>query len=105
SSRRRHTRSKRDWSSDVCSSDLGLAMLVVAVAVGLPVLLGLADPSVPRAWWMVLYGVYLITLVVVSAVTWRRPYVLAVFGIALEIGRASCRERVDVCGGAVAVKR
>src|SRR5438105_5778376 len=25
SSRRRHTRSTRDWSSDVCSSDLGLA--------------------------------------------------------------------------------
>src|SRR5207249_5291325 len=25
SSRRRHTRSKRDWSSDVCSSDLVLA--------------------------------------------------------------------------------
>src|SRR5699024_11475842 len=25
SSRRRHTRSKRDWSSDVCSSDLKLA--------------------------------------------------------------------------------
>src|SRR6266704_4430152 len=25
SSRRRHTRSKRDWSSDVCSSDLSLA--------------------------------------------------------------------------------
>src|SRR5699024_12024207 len=25
SSRRRHTRSKRDWSSDVCSSDLPLA--------------------------------------------------------------------------------
>src|SRR5207302_6032811 len=24
SSRRRHTRSSRDWSSDVCSSDLGL---------------------------------------------------------------------------------
>src|SRR5699024_8741834 len=26
SSRRRHTRSKRDWSSDVCSSDLGFAL-------------------------------------------------------------------------------
>src|SRR6266704_4197284 len=26
SSRRRHTRSKRDWSSDVCSSDLGVRM-------------------------------------------------------------------------------
>src|SRR5699024_11943133 len=25
SSRRRHTRSKRDWSSDVCSSDLTIA--------------------------------------------------------------------------------
>src|SRR5699024_12186406 len=25
SSRRRHTRSKRDWSSDVCSSDLEIA--------------------------------------------------------------------------------
>src|SRR5690554_7054855 len=27
SSRRRHTRCGRDWSSDVCSSDLGLALL------------------------------------------------------------------------------
>src|SRR5207247_3221318 len=26
SSRRRHTRSTRDWSSDVCSSDLGTVM-------------------------------------------------------------------------------
>src|SRR5207249_8759293 len=26
SSRRRHTRSKRDWSSDVCSSDLRLGL-------------------------------------------------------------------------------
>src|SRR5207249_8270918 len=26
SSRRRHTRSKRDWSSDVCSSDLQLQL-------------------------------------------------------------------------------
>src|SRR5699024_12087795 len=29
SSRRRHTRSKRDWSSDVCSSDLGYALKIV----------------------------------------------------------------------------
>src|SRR5699024_12033720 len=28
SSRRRHTRSKRDWSSDVCSSDLNTGPLV-----------------------------------------------------------------------------
>src|SRR5699024_11688605 len=29
SSRRRHTRSKRDWSSDVCSSDLHLPIVVL----------------------------------------------------------------------------
>src|SRR5699024_11759154 len=30
SSRRRHTRSKRDWSSDVCSSDLKAALIDTA---------------------------------------------------------------------------
>src|SRR5699024_11928131 len=30
SSRRRHTRSKRDWSSDVCSSDLPDVILMIA---------------------------------------------------------------------------
>src|SRR5207249_9446819 len=29
SSRRRHTRSKRDWSSDVCSSDLSMVLVIV----------------------------------------------------------------------------
>src|SRR5699024_11230810 len=31
SSRRRHTRSKRDWSSDVCSSDLSAPCLLSAI--------------------------------------------------------------------------
>src|SRR5690606_39644805 len=31
SSRRRHTRFSRDWSSDVCSSDLGLFRIVLGV--------------------------------------------------------------------------
>src|SRR2546428_851903 len=35
SSRRRHTRSDRDWSSDVCSSDLDLPVRPAAAAVGL----------------------------------------------------------------------
>src|SRR5699024_11489403 len=35
SSRRRHTRSKRDWSSDVCSSDLGISHVVLpAITLG-----------------------------------------------------------------------
>src|SRR5207249_7065319 len=33
-SRRRHTRSKRDWSSDVCSSDLYVAFVVPQVDAG-----------------------------------------------------------------------
>src|SRR6266704_642832 len=33
SSRRRHTRSKRDWSSDVCSSDLGARAVLPRAAV------------------------------------------------------------------------
>src|SRR5699024_11333698 len=33
SSRRRHTRSKRDWSSDVCSSDLDSVFLDVTIFV------------------------------------------------------------------------
>src|SRR5699024_11970966 len=31
SSRRRHTRSKRDWSSDVCSSDLHMQVVSVGL--------------------------------------------------------------------------
>src|SRR5699024_10714780 len=34
SSRRRHTRSKRDWSSDVCSSDLLLTASYVLLTLG-----------------------------------------------------------------------
>src|SRR5690625_7149857 len=36
SSRRRHTRWPRDWSSDVCSSDLWVADSFVSVVVGRP---------------------------------------------------------------------
>src|SRR5690349_22375817 len=34
SSRRRHTRSLRDWSSDVCSSDLRIAHILFLVFMG-----------------------------------------------------------------------
>src|SRR5437868_7020332 len=94
SSRRRHTRSKRDWSSDVCSSDLGKrsgwpangvsACLRGKVTGSLP--LGLAWPSsnsavaVPPSWPE--YHICKIALL------------LSTHGIATEIGRASCRERV-----------
>src|SRR5699024_11348779 len=36
SSRRRHTRSTRDWSSDVCSSDLGLVTALQEAGIEVP---------------------------------------------------------------------
>src|SRR3712207_8416481 len=41
SSRRRHTRYWRDWSSDVCSSDLRLAAFALAAVLALVVGIGL----------------------------------------------------------------
>src|SRR5699024_814899 len=44
SSRRRHTRSKRDWSSDVCSSDLILYLFNI-VGTGIKDFLNLSVPG------------------------------------------------------------
>src|SRR5207302_3308659 len=99
SSRRRHTRFSRDWSSDVCSSDLLLLIAEeregadqagfrrgVTEIIGQHQQVQLAKPQVGRAVLMLLK-------------------VAAEHGIhlppELEIGRASCRERgkVGVVGG------
>src|SRR2546429_8962132 len=47
SSRRRHTRCSRDWSSDVCSSDLA-SYLRTLTARGVDVLLSVAAPEIFR---------------------------------------------------------
>src|SRR5699024_12028937 len=98
SSRRRHTSSKRDWSSDVCSSDLPqeLVSMIVSKAVSMaqmmdiPVL-GLVEnmsyvecPDCGKK--IQLYGESHVDEVA-------------------EIGRASCRERVESGVGAVARRR
>src|SRR2546422_8136347 len=83
SSRRRHTRCSRDWSSDVCSSDLTL------------------DTKLPNRYYMEL---------LVNEKSWIEAYngksawhqtaggepgtLVGPEGMQLEIGRASCRERV-----------
>src|SRR4051812_49780069 len=78
SSRRRHTRLTCDWSSDVCSSDLcnGLpGERGEPLQGGVEVVLDLGDARVD---------------VPVEAV---------------EIGRASCRERVEISVGAGSLKK
>src|SRR5207245_3507868 len=92
SSRRRHTRCYRDWSSDVCSSDL--AALVVLILYGLlPILrttiagLRSIDPAIVEAGTaMGMTPRELLTQVELP---------LALPSIVAEIGRASCRERVE----------
>src|SRR5437868_10929379 len=93
SSRRRHTRSKRDWSSDVCSSDLisYSATQLTAASHGEPTFAqlgpgyaydGLAFDNSGNLW----------------AAT-----EMADVAMYSQIGRASCRERVEnaMVGGEV----
>src|SRR5699024_11916985 len=51
SSRRRHTRSKRDWSSDVCSSDLFFLGPILGLII---IFLRRHIPESPR--WMLSHG-------------------------------------------------
>src|SRR5690606_39585179 len=87
SSRRRHTRFSRDWSSDVCSSDLHSGRerrpdLQSA---------GLQDDKAPRRGAR---GLGLLS----ERCHLGDPAALATLGGGVKIGRASCRERVERSG-------
>src|SRR5699024_11995694 len=92
SSRRRHTRSKRDWSSDVCSSDLHFVLFDVTGQL--------------QFWHLHLPGAAVqATAGFNQAIEFRRP-LRELFG-GVKIGRASCRERgeISVVAGSVKNKR
>lgn len=40
----------------------GLVMLTVSAAVAAPVLIGVAAPTIPRGWWIVLFAIFLVAL-------------------------------------------
>src|SRR5699024_12144610 len=83
SSRRRHTRSKRDWSSDVCSSDLTRSLAA-----------GLAGARSA--------GIADLTTAVMEA---RKSSVdAAIADLSGKIGRASCRERAESTVAAVIIR-
>src|SRR5690606_40204393 len=83
SGRRRHTRFSRDWSSDVCSSDLAVPAGHVVDEVG--ECLRDRDAGTPLEQ--------------------RVHVVRGVSGVEREIGRASCREKVETSGGAGSLKK
>src|SRR5438067_2937634 len=82
SSRRRHTRSKRDWSSDVCSSDLRLRLERRNLR------FGCSDLDVARAGAQVATTESQIPALQTQATAAAHR----------QIGRASCRERVWTSG-------
>src|SRR2546430_8697796 len=83
SSRRRHTRFDCDWSSDVCSSDLGLARSYAALFAARAAV-GIGEAA---------YGTISPALLADYYPRERRGRVFAIFFAAIQIGRASCRER------------
>src|SRR5690606_41123680 len=86
SSRRRHTSFSRDWSSDVCSSDLTTANRY-ADAVPWEVLRSAVERDVRVD-------------VVMNRIPPREGVAEELAEDLREIGRASCRERVSIAGGA-----
>src|SRR5256884_6348267 len=84
SSRRRHTRCSRDWSSDVCSSDLGVGC---GSAQGLKIVARLAQMHGVRS-----DVAYLENPLLAEGTLHGQVPLLGVGHN--KIGRASCRERV-----------
>src|SRR5690349_22623005 len=95
SSRRRHTRSLRDWSSDVCSSDLRRLGDQRHERCQIYVLLLIEVAVVPRGH----------RDEVVAPLLLVEPSLRRVVRGEDQIGRASCRERVEIAVGAVAWKK
>src|SRR5438046_5688222 len=90
SSRRRHTRLVSDWSSNVCSSDLGAGELrgfeeraryMIAIAQEALALIR-PEPKERFSRWISREPIGVVLVIA----PWNYPY--------LKIGRASCRERV-----------
>src|SRR5256885_15540992 len=89
-SRRRHTRLQGDWSSAVCSSDLGFGMphCLSRAAVAQPEAMGHAESAAALKCLL------------------DHDHKSCRYGFAgSEIGRASCRERVEISVVAVSLKK
>src|SRR5262249_58047813 len=97
SSRRRHTILVSDWSSDVCSSDLFWALRGGGGNFG--VVTSIEFEVLP------VRGVYAGALFFDAERAAEVLHTWTAMLPDLQIGRASCRERVEMSGGAVCLKR
>src|SRR5262249_58539326 len=100
-----HTRLVSDWSSDVCSSDLVLAVLLtsaVAPLVGLPAAIGaIVGGSAMAGDLLSSFVKRRLALVPSSKATGLDQVPESLLPLlACQIGRASCRERSVGCVGA-----
>src|SRR5699024_11503842 len=102
SSRRRHTRSKRDWSSDVCSSDLDTLAFRRNSLCTRSICNGSKPSNSSPTSVLARDGTAVICFSPASACAARDRC----FGLRhdAEIGRASCRERLKSGGGQCAVE-
>src|SRR5207249_7945446 len=104
SSRRRHTRSKRDWSSDVCSSDLdALRRRLEANGIETVAFPAIDSPAAREELYRSTLPIWR-DMPHEAHVDWQDPTLETFIRSIFEIGRASCRERVRmwVDGGALA---
>src|SRR5699024_11888824 len=98
SSRRRHTISKRDWSSDVCSSDLKERMYMAFTTEPRPVVLFDLDGTLLPLDMKTFTEAYFKTLCGRFSQYNPQDVIQAVWA-GTEIGRASCRESVGESEG------
>src|SRR5690606_40781953 len=86
SSRRRHTRFSRDWSSDVCSSDLGLLIKEVFLGVNF---------IVYNIYYLLYFSFFFyVFMKTIEEKKFQRYIKIGAW--LFQIGRASCRERVRI---------
>src|SRR5256885_10895189 len=84
SSRRRHTRLQGDWSSDVCSSDLTLSTILIALVIA----------GHAAAQRRVRFGPTVSSISIEGSSGAGQSFTGFGGSLAVQIGRASCRERV-----------
>src|SRR5690606_40375316 len=101
-SRRRHTRFSRDWSSDVCSSDLATGSSIEASVL---ITANLVDLKVPQIWAKAISSSHgkILARIGANHVIYpeREAGERVAHLVSGQIGRASCRERVQLSVHAV----